>query len=200
VLVPLVLASSSIACRTDALVAGLSCSTRSRQPWELVYWSLRHNVPRLLQSDHEHWFSSPIELSFVSTKRSGIQPSWVSIRVKDSEIKDFIFFWVLGKMYYREGHIKKVWWEAKVLFLSKSSAWLASRKPHQTCLVVAPGLPGRPDMSGLWPASRGFHPASRGVSPDLSSLDRLPESFTGLVQWKLSQRLFWVGCYKYTPS
>jgi hypothetical protein len=45
VLVLLVLASSPIACRTGALVAGLSCSTRSRRPQELVDRSLRRSVP-----------------------------------------------------------------------------------------------------------------------------------------------------------
>jgi hypothetical protein len=45
VLVLLVLASSSIACRIGALVAGLLCSTRSRRPRELVYRSLRCSVP-----------------------------------------------------------------------------------------------------------------------------------------------------------
>jgi hypothetical protein len=41
----LVLVSSSIARRTGALMAGLSCSTRSRRPRELVYRSLRRSVP-----------------------------------------------------------------------------------------------------------------------------------------------------------
>jgi hypothetical protein len=45
VLVLLVLASSSIACRTGALVAGLLCCIRSCQPWKLVYQSLRHGIP-----------------------------------------------------------------------------------------------------------------------------------------------------------
>jgi hypothetical protein len=52
----------------------LLCSTRSCRPRELVYQSLRCSIPKRLYSGSKCRLSSPIELSFVSTERSGFNP------------------------------------------------------------------------------------------------------------------------------
>jgi hypothetical protein len=80
VLVLLVLASSSIACRTSALMDGSLCYTRSHQLWELVYRLLRCSISGWLLSGREHRLSSPIKLSSVSTEILIFEPSRVSIR------------------------------------------------------------------------------------------------------------------------
>jgi hypothetical protein len=148
---------------------------------------------------------------------------WKEIGLKAQRSKFLYFIWVIGKSYYQEWRIEKVWWEVNVLNLPKflfSGFTGLVRWIHRLPETLKRDLEC---PTGLVWSARLVRSEDR--LPEISY--RLPEAFTGLVRWiglvrsrtgfqKLStsfqrgpldlsderflQRLFWGGGYKLTPN